>query len=101
MKRSWERVVDEARSRFGAEPFTTAQFVEVLRPHVNPMEAARTSDLTRVPSKPDEYESRRKDEVSVGLTRMANQILHNRRKSGKVVLLGGGVFRFSNEEEYG
>lgn len=95
MSSRWERVVNDARARFGVEPFTTAEFVEVLRPHVNPMEAARKSDLIRVPHKPDRYESRRKDEVSVGLTKMAAEMLYNRRKSGKVVLLGDGVFRFS------
>ena len=79
---------------FGSGPFTTAQFVDVLRPHVNPMEAARQSDSNRVAHRPDAYESRRKDEVTVGLRKMAVQMLHNRAKSGRVVVVGGGVYRF-------
>jgi hypothetical protein len=97
----WEGVIEEARSRFGSEPFTVLELVDVLRPYVNPMEAARKADRLRVPAKPPEYETRRKDEVSVGLSLMARQMLTNRVRSGGVESLGGGVYRFGRTSTLG
>ena len=95
MMRSWEPVFNDARERFGSEPFTVPEFVEVLRPYVNPMEAARRSDRLRVPDRPQAYESRRKDDVAAGMAHMARQMLSNRTKSGAVERLGGGVYRLN------
>lgn len=93
MTRSWEPVFNDARERFGSDPFTVLELVEVLRPYVNPMEAARLADRRRLSERPQAYESRRKDEVAVGMRSMAAQLLNNRIKSGAVERLEVGVYR--------
>jgi hypothetical protein len=91
----WDGVFTDAYHRFGSDEFTVSEFMEVLRPHVNPMEAAREADRVRVSHRPDVYETRRKDDVTVGLRVMAQRMLRNRLRSGSVKSVDRGVFKLS------
>ena len=99
MKGRWNRAFDDALLRFGDSSFTAADFAEVIRPHVNPMEAVRVAERRREYKRqglrPDEYGyGRRKDDVTVGLKWMATYILNNKRRYPTVEHVERGVYRF-------
>lgn len=81
--------------------FTTAEAAEVLRPHINPMVALRKVQTRRRTegrvTSWETYETRRLDDVTVGLRCIASELVSNRTgKNGcspLVVRVGPGQYR--------
>jgi hypothetical protein len=98
----WAEPVERAREQFGTEPFTIAEFAEVLRPFANPMEMARLADRQRASWRErfghggPEHFARRDDDVTVGLRAKAAGIIRIRWQRGSgVERVDAGVYRFT------
>jgi hypothetical protein len=96
----WTPVIAEARRRFGHCTFTNADLAEVIREFVSPMEAVRAVDKWRVSRVDGRYETRRKDDATVGLRFMARTLTSNYRKgmNPPIEQVERGVYRFVDRD---
>lgn len=85
--------------RFGTHAeFTISDVVDVMRGHINPMAAARRAANSRRYEFNPAYESRKADDVEVGLRAIAQSYVNNRRSHrdtvARIARQRRGVYRF-------